>query len=245
MTLRHGGGVTVKGGVNLRLFFDSERYSEDLDLDGTADRSPAIRSCLKGLFDDRTFSAQLRTFGLRGLDPGEGPNKDTHTTFRYKFGILAAGGVRYPTKVEVSFRGSHPADLSTLEAPSTRLLSAYGVERFEARHYARDAAVRQKVSALGGRREAQARDVFDIHVLLPSGANEPLLALLAKAVPRHRVKDAHARALTISYSEYRGQVLEFLGEDARSRLSTESVWDEVRLRVAAMLEGVLGRQGAG
>jgi predicted nucleotidyltransferase component of viral defense system len=30
--VRRGGGAIAKGGVNLRLFFDSIRYSEDMDL---------------------------------------------------------------------------------------------------------------------------------------------------------------------------------------------------------------------
>ena len=107
--LRGGGGVTAKGGVNLRLFFGSVRYSQDMDLDGTAETSAAIRHCLKGTFEDREFTRRLQRLGIRGLDPGEGPNKDTETTFRYKFGVIVGGGVRYPTKVEVSFRARHAA----------------------------------------------------------------------------------------------------------------------------------------
>lgn len=240
--VRRGGGVTAKGGVNLRLFFGSVRYSEDMDLDGTVDGSAAIRNCLKGLFDDREFTRRLQRFGIRGLDLGEGPNKDTETTFRYKFGVIAAGGVRYPTKVEVSFRKRHAADQAVLETPSLGILDAYGVDRFEVRHYVREAAIRQKIEALGGRREAQARDVFDIHVLMPDARTEALLAFLARALRRERLAEAHARALALSYSEYQGQVFEFLGDAARSHYTTEGMWDEMRLRVAGLIEGVLKRQ---
>src|SRR3970040_1316713 len=115
--VRRGGGVTAKGGVNLRLFFGSVRYSEDMDLDGTGAGPAAIRNRLKGLFDDREFMRRLQRFGIRGLDPGEGPNKDTETTFRYKFGVMVSGGIQYPTKVEVSFRDRPGADRTALEAP--------------------------------------------------------------------------------------------------------------------------------
>lgn len=101
---RPQGGVIVKGGVNLRLFFESRRYSEDMDLDGHPDGSDEIRRCITRLFDDRDFTRRVQAFGIRELDPGQGPNKDTETTFRYKFGVFGGGGVRYPTKVEVSFR---------------------------------------------------------------------------------------------------------------------------------------------
>lgn len=72
--IRGGDAVIVKGGVNLRLFFGSVRYSEDIDLDGAPEASQAIRSCIKGIFRDRTFTRNLQRIGIRGLDPGEGPN---------------------------------------------------------------------------------------------------------------------------------------------------------------------------
>lgn len=236
------GAVTAKGGVNLRLFFGSARYSEDMDLDGTATDSAAIRRRLKGLFEDRDFTGRLQRFGIRGLDPGEGPNKDTETTFRYKFGVIVGGGVRYPTKVEVSFRKRHVADRALLEAPDPEILKTYSLDPLEVRHYVREAAVRQKIDALGGRREAQARDVFDLHVLAPNAPAEALLEFLAKGLHHDRLKEAHNRALAISYGEYAGQVFEFLGAEARARYGTESEWDELRLGVAALIEDVLRRQ---
>lgn len=106
----------------------------------------------------------------------------------------------------------------------------------------RYSAVRQKLEALGGRREAQARDVFDIHVLIPDGPTDALLAYLSETVRRGSLEEAHTRALAISYSEYEGQVFEFLREEVRSDYATEGIWDEMRLRVAALIESVLKRQ---
>ena len=197
---------------------------------------------MKGIFDDREFTRHLHRFGIRGLDPGEGPNKDTETTFRYKFGVIVGGGVRYPTKVEVSFRERHAADRTVFEAPDPRVLKTYGLDALEVRHYVREAAVRQKIEALGGRREVQARDVFDLYVLVPNDLTEELLEFLAKALPRERLDEGYNRALGIKYREYEGQVFEFLAEEARSDYGAESAWDEIRLRVAALIENVLKRQ---
>ncbi|MGH7556485.1 MAG: nucleotidyl transferase AbiEii/AbiGii toxin family protein [Gemmatimonadota bacterium] len=80
--------LVLKGGVNLRFFFGSVRYSEDLDLDADPSAAEAIRNLIQGLFEDRGLARQLRALGIRQLDPGDGPNKDIHTTFRYKFGIV-------------------------------------------------------------------------------------------------------------------------------------------------------------
>ncbi|MGH7546230.1 MAG: nucleotidyl transferase AbiEii/AbiGii toxin family protein [Gemmatimonadota bacterium] len=241
MGLRRGGRVIAKGGVNLRFFFGSTRYSQDMDLDGATESSAAIRSCLKGIFEDAGFTRRLRRFGIRGLDPGEGPNKDTETTFRYKFGVLVGEGVRYPTRVEVSFRARHPEDRAVLESPHASILEAYGLGRMEVLHYVCEAAVRQKLEALAGRREAQARDVFDLYVLLVRAPRGGLWDFLANTVPRERLEEAYGRAVAITYKEYEGQVFEFLGEEARSSYATERAWDEIRLRVATLIEDVLKR----
>jgi len=232
--VRGGGGVILKGGVNLRLFFGSPRYSEDMDLDGSTDGSGDIRT---------RIARRLQAFGIRGLDPGEGPNKDTETTFRYKFGVIGAGGVRYPTKVEVSFRAHHASDVVVVESPAKAALESYGLHPFEVRHYALEAAVRQKIQALAGRREAQARDIFDLSVLVPGAPAVPLLEFLAHASSTDQLEEAHARALTISYDEYRGQVVEFLDEPDRTVQSTGAAWDDMRLRVAALIEAILARVG--
>jgi len=242
MGIRRGGGIIVKGGVNLRLFFGSARHSEDMDLDGTAQAGDAIRATIHGMFEDTAFTHRLRTLGIRELDPGEGPNKDTDTTFRYKFGVVVGGGIRYSTKVEVSFRERHDADRAVIEAPPAEILRAYGMEALDVRHYVREAAVRQKLDALGGRREAQARDVFDLHMLVPDPAPQTLVRFLSKEMATGRLKEAHARALAISYAEYEGQVFEFLGEEARGRYATESAWDGMRLGAAALIESVLTLQ---
>lgn len=236
--IRGGEAVTVKGGVNLRLYFGSPRYSEDMDLDGTAQASATIRDTLKGLVEGGGFARGLKPFGIREVDPGEGPNKDTDTTFRYKFGVVVTGDIRYPTKVEVSFRGRHEADGVAHEPPDQRILDTYGMEPFEVRHYVREAAVRQKLGALGGRREAQARDVFDLYLLVHRAAPDELTRHLAKELPADTLKEAHARALAITYQEYVGQVVEFLSEEGRATHGNENAWDDMRLHVAGLTEGV-------
>ena len=112
------------------------------------------------MFEDRTAIQELRNLGIRGLDPGAGPNKDTETTYRHKFGVVTGGGVRYPTKVEVSFRSRHDRDEVLTSRPSPDVVKPYLGDDFSLllSHYARNAAVRQKVLALAGRQFVQARD---------------------------------------------------------------------------------------
>jgi len=241
-----GNAVVLKGGVNLRLFFGSVRYSEDMDLDGRPEWSHAIRSTVAGIFDSRRFQASLRELGLRGLDPGEGVNKDTETVFRYKFGIIGRGEVTYPTKVEVSFRTPDAADQSVLEPVGDGFTSAYlgGGQSLAVEHYDRPAAVRQKIGALVGRKHVQARDVFDLRVLGLSAPGSPLVDHLAAHVDARSLQSARDRTLEISFGEYDGQVVEFLSDDVRGELGTPSAWDQIRLEVAEAIESAMDAEGS-
>jgi hypothetical protein len=62
----------LKGGVNLRLFFGSLRYSEDMDLDGDDRARPALRREIGRLLRDPVLLRQLADSGIRGLrrEPG-------------------------------------------------------------------------------------------------------------------------------------------------------------------------------
>jgi hypothetical protein len=233
-----GNAVILKGGVNLRLFFGSVRYSEDMDLDGDLEFAPAIRSAIAGIFDSRRFGSALQALGLRGLDSGEGVNKDTDTVFRYKFRIIGRGDVRYPTKVEVSFRPRHGADTVTVESVPPVFVAGYlepGAS-LQVAHYDRLAAVRQKVGALIGRTHVQARDVFDLRVLGLDAPDGPLVDHLIEQVEPRELEAALDRALEISFEEYDGQVVEFLADDARDRFGSRGAWDEIRLEVAQAIE---------
>lgn len=239
--VRDGEVVALKGGVNLRLFFQGVRYSEDVDLDGVPEFSQAIRSTIKGIFRDRAFSKRLRELGIRGLDPGEGPNKDTNTTFRYKFGVVLPGDIRHPTKVEVSFRPRHPGDRTVIEPVPRRFVEEYDIAPLPICRYVLEAAVRQKIAALGGRNQAQARDVFDLNALVGGDFSDALLAFLAGALKRNQLDAAYDRALSITFAEHEGQVIEFLAAEGREMYGTEGAWDEVRLNTAALIEAVIQR----
>ena len=70
----------LKGGVNLRLFFGSIRYSEDVDLDGDPRARPILRRELGRVLRDAAFLRRLAALGIRGIEARIGPNKDTETT---------------------------------------------------------------------------------------------------------------------------------------------------------------------
>lgn len=234
--------VILKGGVNLRLFHGSPRYSEDMDLDGESDARLAIRSTIRGIFDDREFARSLAQIGLRGVDPKEGPNKDTETTFRYKFHVLAPGNQSYGTKVEVSFRERNEADSFELAEPDRDRVARYlsADENLLVQRYGRHAAIRQKIEVLAGRTRIEARDIFDIHMLV--GEKDPpssaLLKFLAETVDTRTLELASQRALELEYPEFESLVVRFLEDEAREEYRSQERWDLLRLKTAALIEAV-------
>lgn len=109
--------------------------------------------------------------------------------------------------------------------------------------YVREAAVRQKIDALGGRSQAQARDVFDLHALVGGEGKDELLTFLAGALDQNQLDAAYQRALSITFAEYEGQVIEFLQTEGRKSYGTEAAWDELRLTAAELIEAVIQRSG--
>lgn len=94
---------TVKGGVNLRVFFDSVRYSEDIDLDVLPIKRQAVRNQLRQILKSEQLMRRLRSIGIQDLRRGEKEiSKDTETTLRFNRQVVV-GGVPHSTTVEISF----------------------------------------------------------------------------------------------------------------------------------------------
>lgn len=96
----------VKGGVNLRAWFGSLRYSEDLDLDLVRGSVLSLREKVDKLLASGAFRDMLGAQGLRLVRSAK--PKQTGTTERWKFELEAQGGaLPLHTRVEFSRRGGH------------------------------------------------------------------------------------------------------------------------------------------
>src|SRR5579872_3502505 len=72
----------VKGGCNLRFFFKSIRYSEDLDIDVKTVAKKTLRNKINKLFESQNFQQALST---QGMEMGRlSEVKQTETTQRWK-----------------------------------------------------------------------------------------------------------------------------------------------------------------
>jgi predicted nucleotidyltransferase component of viral defense system len=217
----------LKGGCNLRFYFGSARYSEDIDLDVAPS---VLRQTLEKKIDRTLASTALvHTLRAKGIEVVETSKpKQTETTQRWKAGLQIAelGVVR--TKIEFSRRGKLAG--CAFEAIDREILRPYGLSGFLATHYRLEQAIAQKIKALAGRREPQARDLFDLSHLF--ARPDARIASVEAGV----VESALEKAISISYDDYASQVIAYLEPDDAEPLSSREAWDLMRNDVVARLE---------
>src|SRR5665811_712063 len=217
----------LKGGANLRYFFASLRYSEDIDLDLRGVPAWRLEEKVDSILAAGPLPALLRAGGLAIAEATK--PKQTETTQRWKVAIEApghAGLVR--TKIEFSARNGDRRCL--LEPLPSRIVAPYALRSPSVQHYTGEAAAEQKVRALAGRSETQARDVFDLDLLL---RREPLPA---GSLDEKLSAGAADRALELPFAAFRDQVLPFLDPDASELYASEEAWERVQAFVAERLE---------
>lgn len=221
----------VKGGVNLRAWFGSPRYSEDLDLDVLRGESFELRDKVHALLRAPAFQSLLRAQRVavaRTTTP-----KQTETTQRWKFQLTAAGHVGgLHTKVEFSRRGSE--EEYSLEPVLAEIVRPYGIPAPTVNHYTAAAAVRQKIGALAGRRVPQARDIWDLDHLFRTSRTNPRPLATATA----RILDAALeRVMDLPYEAFKAQVVPFLPADQQGLYGTAEAWQKIQdLVVERLLE---------
>ena len=222
----------LKGGINLRFFFGSPRYSEDMDLDVLAGAVGTLRKNGYRILRDPAFGRALATFGIDELlvgDPAKA--KHTATTQRFRVRLRTVAGESLPTKVEFSRRGA--GGESVLETIEPAIAKRYRRLSFSCLHYSAAAACGQKMLALANRRQAQARDAFDLYILWLGGHVAPGCAGVLTPAERER---AAQTLLGFTYADYAGQVLGYLEPDERDRFAGEEHWGEVVARAFALVE---------
>ena len=225
----------LTGGVNLRFFFRSPRYSEDMDIDVLAGSVQTLKKNGYKILNDQAFKRSLRSFGIADIevnDPAKA--KQTGTTQRFRFGLITPAGHRLPTKVEFSRRNESGDGESESALVDTEIARSYRSLSFCCPHYNGGAAIVQKVRALAGRPVTQARDVFDLAILFRGGHSPPApwSKLLADGV--------YAKAIdcltALTWEDYEGQVVEFLDKESRADYGDKQAWEILQDQVLNQVE---------
>jgi predicted nucleotidyltransferase component of viral defense system len=225
----------LKGGVNLRFFFSSPRYSEDMDIDVLAGSVGTLKKNGYKILNDLAFRRSLRSFDIADIeinDPAKA--KQTGTTQRFRFGLISSAGNHLPTKVEFSRRNDSSDGESEIALIDAEIARPYRKLPFRCPHYTGATAMLQKMRALAGRPVTQARDVFDLAILIRGGHRPagPWSTLLTNK--------EHASALnclmSLGWEDYEGQVVEFLDDDSRREFGDKPAWEMMQTQILDELE---------
>lgn len=223
----------LKGGANLRFFFNSFRYSEDMDLDIRGIKKDVLLHAVKGILESLHFQNTLKPFGIETVIP---PNiaraKQTETTQRFKIHLLTGAGEDLFTKIEFSRRGFKGK--IAVESVSENILRRYKLPPLLIPHYDIYSVVMQKIEVLGRRTVPQARDIFDLYIL--SSQYEQAQAKTI-AISRSKLNTAYERIFEIGFEEFQDTVIFYLLPEDQKMYGSSDAWDEIRLKVVNFLQG--------
>jgi hypothetical protein len=235
------GSFALKGGVNLRLFFGSARYSEDMDLDLAPAAKHAVLSAISRTLKGEWLQRRLLGLGAEGIEYSGRPTKNTDTTVRIKLAVVNHGGIRLSTKIEMSLRTGTGGEAVEERAadPVVRKYLAPDGGGLVVMHHPRPAAIRQKLGALALRRAPQARDVFDLYVLAHGRLSAVEAHTLRGSLTTEQLEEARRRVWEFGYADFSDQVLEFLPPDDRRSVGSQEQWEARQLFVVDLISAVL------
>lgn len=210
----------VKGGTNLRYFFESLRYSQDIDLDAVAIEPWKLEARVDEVLASPATQLLLRSGGL-ALHDATKP-KQTDTTQRWKLSV-ASSGRRETVRTRIEFSHRVTDQRRILEAVPDRVVAPYALRAPTLLHYTAAAAIEQKIEALAQRSETQARDVFDLELLL----RRHRAVIGAGEIEPNIFEVAEERLFELPFEAFRDQVLPFLDPEV-VELYDLAAWEQMQ-----------------
>jgi predicted nucleotidyltransferase component of viral defense system len=226
------GLFALKGGCNLRFFFGSVRYSEDVDIDVSVVAKGTLKNKIERLLHAPTVVGPLKTYAIEIVDVSA--PKQTDTTQRWKVG-LRSEGVAVPLRTKIEFSRRKSLTDTAFEVVDREVLRPYALTPFLTTHYVLAGAIFQKIHALSDRSEPQARDVFDLNHLF---ARPSTLAQELSIEQKRWLARAIDHAMGISFDEYSSQVVAFLDPSQRELFEGRSSWNAIQTAVVERLESL-------
>jgi len=222
----------LKGGVNLRFFYDSFRYSEDIDLDVHIIRVDILQDEVMQILESSSFQDNLKSFGIYDIISSDIIKaKQTETTQRLKVHLITANGEDFFTKIEFSRRGFK--NNIKIETVSNAILREYKIAPLLIPHYDIISTVSQKLEALATRTVIQGRDIFDLYILSTQfESSERKRNKLSKA----KINQAYENVFKISFEQFKDTVIAYLSKEDQRVYHSRDSWDEIKLKTAHFIE---------
>lgn len=223
----------LKGGVNLRFFFQSPRYSEDMDMDIQHLPVHQLKKIVMEILTSKTLRTILQPFQIESIRPPDIRRaKQTETVQRFKIHLTTTAGEDLFTKIEFSRRGVQKAVQQNTVNDS--ILFVYKQPPLIISHYPAEAALAQKIQALLGRTQPQARDAFDIFILLPQ-SDPKKWEDIKKSFSKEKIKAVYDRLDELDYKIFSDTVCAYLNEKDRDYYDHPQIWETLLLKIEEAL----------
>lgn len=220
---------SLKGGCNMRFYFNSIRYSEDMDLDIQTINKDTLSKNINQILSSTPFQYILQSHGLEILNSSS--PKQTPTTQRWKV-LLKSSSSSLPLHTKIEFSRRNLGQDVNFEVINPQILKLYSLAPIMANHYSIQSMYEQKILALALRTETQSRDIFDIYLLVCSGTTFRLND--KNTILNLNIAITNARS--ISFTDFKGQVLAYLPDEFQHQYNNESVWENIVETVLQSLE---------
>jgi predicted nucleotidyltransferase component of viral defense system len=219
----------LKGGGNLRFYFKSIRYSEDIDLDVKIISKDTLQKKVNAILASMPFQQILLSKGMSLVNITA--SKQTSTTQRWKF-ALQIPNATLPVNTKIEFSRRNFDEEVEFAGIDTTILQAYKLAPILLNHYSANTACQQKIVALANRSQAQVRDVFDIYLLLTSYAKQIVLSAETLAY----CHQAQKQLSNLSFQDYQSQVVSYLSVEQQKQYDNEDLWNNIVKSVKLFME---------
>lgn len=220
---------SLKGGCNLRFYFQSIRYSEDIDFDIHTISIQTLKKNIEKILNDQNFLSMLKHENIEIVE-WSAP-KQTETTQRWKVTLrILNQSLTLPTKIEFSRRASN-FEHCEVKFITSSLISLYKLQPVLLQHYNLSGAIEQKIKALINRTETQARDVIDLKILADQ-LNTPQMFKLSSADKQKALETL----TSVSFEHFKSQVWPYLLIEYQEFYKNQAAWDETQDRVLTFIQ---------
>ncbi len=219
----------IKGGCNLRFFFQSMRYSEDLGIDVQTIQKQTLEKKVDKILNSSSFLKLLQGYGVTSFNKSS--PKQTETTQRWKV-QLHIDRLEMPVNTKIEFSRRHEEFQSELSDVRRETCQQYHLPPMRLSYYELHDAVKQKILALAYRSLTQARDVFDLYHLLHVENHKKI------ELGRNDIEKAKESLLSVGFNDYQSQVVSFLEAKYQKALSDSKHWENIVDEILVYLEGL-------
>jgi hypothetical protein len=182
------------------------------------------------ILNSRSFQESFRPFGIeRIIPPDMAKAKQTQTTQRFKVHLITLSEEDLFTKMEFSRRGFKQG--VNIEHVSDNVLRNYKLLPLVVSHYDVYSSINQKIDALVKRSVLQARDIFDLYILIPRCEEKNKINIDNRTLIK-----AYDNVFSVSFEQFRDTVISYLAQEEQNIYNRLSLWDEIKLKVANFIE---------